>query len=96
MKAIHIFRAAALTLLFVTFSVITSYAIEPVKISSVKDVRTVIAESIKFPNATLRNDYQGSVDVLFKIEKGKIIVRSAESENEDLEKYVKRSALKNL
>jgi len=89
MKANHIFRAAALTLLFITVSVISSYAIEPVKISPVKDVRSVIAANIKFPNATLRKDYQGSVDVLFKIENGKIIVRNASSVNSDLAKYVK-------
>jgi hypothetical protein len=94
MKTVHILRSAALIILVVTASALSLHAIEPGKISPPKDVRTVVSESIKYPNARIRQDYQGSVDILFKIENGRIVVKNANSSNSDLAKYVKEELSK--
>ena len=93
MKAINFIRMFALIVIIVSAASLTSFAKKPVISNSPATLATIqntLTSSLKFPDNCIKSDYEGTVDVVFLIEDGKLIVEQAKSENEDLANYVKK------
>jgi outer membrane biosynthesis protein TonB len=89
MKTVKLIRAIFILLVFVCFSGISSYALEPLLPPS-QHLQEVIKQGIKYPEQAVKNCCSGSVDVYFTVdENGKIKIEKTFSENEKIEKMVK-------
>ncbi len=92
MKTINLIRVFALIIVIVSAASFTSYAKKPVTTnapSTVATIQNTLANALKFPENCIKSDYEGTVDVIFLIEDGKMVITQATSDNKDLEKYVK-------
>ena len=98
MKAINFIRMSALIIIIVSAASVTSFAKKPVTTNSPSTVATIqntLSSALKFPENCIKTDYEGTVDVIFLIEDGKMIVEQAKSDNKELAEYVKKE-LSNL
>ena len=92
MKALNVIRLSGLIVVFVAASILTGFAKKPVTTNAPTTtvaVQNTIAQNLKFPAVDNKCDFQGTVDVIFVIDEGKLIVEMAESVNKELAKYVK-------
>lgn len=93
MKASNLIRIFALILVVITAAAFTATAKKPVTVkapSTAATIENTLAKCLKFPANGIKSDYEGTVDVIFVIEDGKLIVEKAESDNKELANYVKK------
>lgn len=98
MKAINFIRMSALIIIIVSAASVTSFAKKPVTTvtpSTIATIQNTLTSALKFPDNGIKSDYEGTVDVIFVIEDGKMIVEKAKSDNKELADYVKKE-LSNL
>jgi hypothetical protein len=97
MKTINLIRVFALIMIFVSAASMTSYAKKPVTTnapSTVATIQNTLSGALKFPADCNKSDFEGTVDVIFLIEDGKMVIEKATSDNKELAKYVKEELCK--
>ena len=97
MKAINLIRVFALTILVVSAATLTSFAKKPVVTntpSTAATIQNTLSQCLKFPDNVNKSDYEGTVDITFVVEDGKMIITKAVSDNKELVEYVKEELSK--
>lgn len=92
MKAINVIRMLALVIVIMSAGTLTSFAKKPVTTNAPTTVATIqntLNSAMKFPDNCNKSDYEGTVDVIFVIEDGKMVIEQAKSDNKELATYVK-------
>lgn len=97
MKAINFIRVFALIVIIVSAATLTSFAKKPVTTNApttAATIHTTLENCLKFPANVNKSDFEGTVDVIFMIEDGKMIIKKATSDNQELADYVKTELCK--
>jgi hypothetical protein len=92
MKAINLFRVFVLITVILSAAALSSFAKKPVTTTApttAASINTTLSKCLKFPDNVNKSDYEGTVDVIFLIEDGKMIVKKAYSSNSELADYVR-------
>jgi hypothetical protein len=92
MKPIHLIRVFALIIIIVSAATLAGFAKKPVITNAPTTAATIhstLSSYLKFPANVNRSEYEGTVDLIFLIEDGKMIIEKATSDNKDLAAYVK-------
>ena len=94
MKAINLTRILLLGMGMLILSTTGTFAGKTAK-PPVKDIRSTIQESIKFPDLSYRDCYTGTVDVIFTVtDDGKIDIKKIDSDNTRIINEVKEQLSK--
>lgn len=97
MKAINFIRVFALITIIISAAALTSYAKKPVTTNAptvAATIHSTLVSCLKFPDNVNKSDFEGSVDIIFLIEDGKMIIEKATSDNHELADYVKKELCK--
>jgi hypothetical protein len=97
MKAINLIRVFALILVIVSAAAFTSYAKKPNTVlapTTAATIHSTLESCLKFPDKGLKSDYEGTVDLVFLIEDGKMVIEKLTSDNKELATYVKEELCK--